>query len=88
MLLISTFFVALNVATTVIGSMPSSVGTAENPVYGGELQIQANIEDVILSKMPTIDVLPDSWDWRTKGVMSTDLNQHIPVYWYVLKRTS
>lgn len=27
--------------------------------------------------------LPENFDYRPKGLLTTDLNQHIPVYWYV-----
>ncbi len=26
--------------------------------------------------------LPESLDYRTQGLLTTSLNQHIPVYWY------
>ncbi|RYG97474.1 hypothetical protein EON65_52825 [archaeon] len=25
--------------------------------------------------------LPTNWDYREKGLLTADLNQHIPVYW-------
>lgn len=25
--------------------------------------------------------LPSHWDYREKGLLTSDLNQHIPVYW-------
>jgi hypothetical protein len=28
-----------------------------------------------------IKTLPPSFDYRPKGLLTTDLNQHIPVYW-------
>jgi hypothetical protein len=28
-----------------------------------------------------IERLPISWDYRPLGLLTTDLNQHIPVYW-------
>lgn len=56
--------------------------TAEKPVYTGELQLQGEFPDVVINQ-PKYgdDALPASWDWRTFGYMTTDLNQHIPVYW-------
>jgi hypothetical protein len=29
--------------------------------------------------------LPASLDYRAVGLLTTDLNQHIPVYWYVVR---
>jgi hypothetical protein len=29
-----------------------------------------------------VKILPLSWDPRSKGLLTTDLNQHIPTYWY------
>ena len=67
-----------------------------NILYIGEIQLQveANLND---KKLQTIDSstnkreiykkadeLPPSWDWRSLGLMTTDLNQHIPTYWYIL----
>lgn len=53
------------------------------PTYGGEIIDMGDIPDLI--KTPINygkDPLPDSWDWRKLGLMTTDLNQHIPQYWY------
>ena len=52
------------------------------PVYKGEIKIQGEFPDVVKSPIPKADVLPASWDWRSSGLMTTDLNQHIPTYWY------
>jgi hypothetical protein len=52
-----------------------------NVVFGGELVMQDGIEDVVVSDPHYPDIVPDSWDWRNFGFMTTDLNQHIPVYW-------
>ena len=49
-------------------------GTLENPVYGGEIVLQ-EVESVVKSEMPRVDVLPANFDWRTSGFLSTDLNQ-------------
>ena len=60
----------------------AAIGTAKQPIYNGELALQGNIPDVALPfPYPTDDELPASWDWRSRGLMTTDLNQHIPVYW-------
>jgi cathepsin X len=47
-----------------------------------ELVIQDNIEWVIKTKQPLMSKgqLPESLDYRTDGLLTTDLNQHIPVY--------
>jgi hypothetical protein len=52
------------------------------PIYTGEIQLQGEFPDVVktVTKFGD-DPLPASWDWRTTGFMTTDLNQHIPVYW-------
>ena len=49
--------------------------------FGGEIVKISGIEDVVVSDPKYPDVVPDSWDWRKLGLMTTDLNQHIPVYW-------
>ena len=54
------------------------------PTYGGEIIDMGDIPDVIKNPIDYgKDVLPDSWDWRKLGLLTTDLNQHIPQYWYV-----
>lgn len=70
------------IALTISGAAAAQVGTLENPIYTGELKLQGNIPDVIINQPNYGDEpLPASWDWRALGLMSTDLNQHIPVYW-------
>lgn len=54
-----------------------------NVVFGGELVMPQEIEDVVVSDPKYPELVPDSWDYRKLGFMTTDLNQHIPVYWYV-----
>ncbi len=34
-------------------------------------------------KVTPASELPASLDYRTRGLLTSDLNQHIPVYWYV-----
>jgi len=36
-------------------------------------------------KVTPASELPASLDYRTRGLLTSDLNQHIPVYWYVFK---
>jgi len=52
--------------------------------YGGEIVYQGDFDDVIKSPLPQNYLqssdLPASLDWRETGLMTTDLNQHIPVY--------
>lgn len=60
-----------------------SVVSGYNIQYGGEIIKQFNISDVVLSELPQ-DIMKDEdvathWDWREKGLQTTDLNQHIPV---------
>lgn len=66
----------------------ASVGIASalgSPVveYAGEIKLQGDFPDVVHSPLPSdtikVEDLPEAWDWRGKGVMTTDLNQHIPV---------
>lgn len=40
-------------------------------------------EQVIKSPRPAFKAgeLPTNFDYRTKGLLTMDLNQHIPVYW-------
>jgi hypothetical protein len=47
------------------------------------LQDQAKIGEVVKTKVNYLraDQLPANFDYRTKGLLTTDLNQHIPVYW-------
>ena len=47
-----------------------------------ELVLQDNIPDVIKTKQPLFaaEELPESLDYRQLGLMTMDLNQHIPVY--------
>ncbi len=74
-------FACVIIALGITGAV-AQIGTLENPIYTGELKLQGNIPDVVINP-PKYgdDALPSSWDWRTLGLMSTDLNQHIPVYW-------
>jgi len=51
------------------------------PTYGGEIQYQGDFPDLVKKPIDYgTDALPDSWDWRKLGLMTTDLNQHIPQY--------
>ncbi len=53
--------------------------------YRNELILQGdhNIPEVVKSSPPRYraDELPTNFDYRTKGLLTSDLNQHIPVYW-------
>jgi len=53
--------------------------------YKNELVLigDEKIGEVVKSVPPrkTKDQLPASLDYRPLGLMTTDLNQHIPVYW-------
>jgi hypothetical protein len=65
-------------ALSACGVLSSSL----NPIYSGELKIQDDLPPLT----PTVyadQEVPGAWDWREKGLMTTDLNQHIPVYWCV-----
>lgn len=47
------------------------------------LQDPAVVKDHVVSARPSFASLPTSLDYREKGLLTTDLNQHIPVYWFV-----
>ncbi|KAJ1400321.1 hypothetical protein B484DRAFT_458183 [Ochromonadaceae sp. CCMP2298] len=58
-----------------------ALARGETPIYAGELQLQEGIEDFVTNPVNyEVNDLPTSWDWREKGLLTTDLNQHIPVY--------
>ena len=48
------------------------------------LQNETEVGEVVTSKRPheylKASDLPESLDYRTDGLLTTDLNQHIPVY--------
>lgn len=55
-------------------------------MYEGEVRrVGGAEEEVILSRpLPweriADEAVPAAWDWRSKNLLTTDLNQHIPVY--------
>jgi len=53
---------------------------AHEAVYSGEIVLQTGVEDVLLTAPPRSAQLPAAWDWRSTGMLTTDLNQHIPTY--------
>lgn len=57
-----------------------ALSSALKPIYNGELRLQEDLPYLPPTVYADQD-LPASWDWREKGLMTTDLNQHIPVYW-------
>jgi len=50
--------------------------------YKNELVLQDPevVGEVVKTHIVRAATLPDSWCWKSKGLLSTDLNQHIPVY--------
>ena len=63
-------------------TLARSVSVDPVPTYAGEIVYQGEFPDVIVhptdfSKIP----VPSSWDWRKLGLLTADLNQHIPQYW-------
>lgn len=48
--------------------------------YTGEIKIQGDFPDVIKTQTNFSRFVPTAWDWRKKGLLTTDLNQHIPQY--------
>lgn len=63
-----------------------SVGASAEKERRNELVLQADKEvgQVVLTQRPheylKASDLPESLDYRTEGLLTTDLNQHIPVY--------
>ncbi len=53
--------------------------------YKNELMLEGDdlIEDVVKTKMvyKKASELPANFDYRPLGLLTADLNQHIPVYW-------
>lgn len=51
--------------------------------YKSELVLQdpAVVGEHVVSAPRKVTKLPTSLDYREKGLLTTDLNQHIPVYW-------
>lgn len=47
-----------------------------------EIVLKDDVEFVVKTKQPSFksSELPEGLDYRTKGLLTTDLNQHIPVY--------
>lgn len=48
-----------------------------------ELVLKGNVGKVVKTQMKykTAAELPENFDYRPLGLLTTDLNQHIPVYW-------
>ena len=63
----------------------NTIYSLDNIIYGGEIKLQSETEEyVVKTSPPVIDgELPIDWDWRKKGLLTTDLNQHIPQYWLI-----
>jgi hypothetical protein len=61
------------------------VAAAVTPAYKNELVLVGDekIEEVVKSPRPVFGAteLPKSLDYRPLGLLTQDLNQHIPVYW-------
>lgn len=68
--MLQVFFIFLTVVSSIVSA------------YRNELIIQEGIQHVVKNPTPKIprDQLPAQWDWREKGLLTTDLNQHIPQY--------
>lgn len=81
--------IVLSVANGNDEAEKESMGSKNQPRYGGDIKIFGEYDEIVLSPLPSDTVktedLPVGWDWRTQGpgglsVLTTDLNQHIPVY--------
>ena len=74
------------IATSAFVYYTATASESREATYGGEIKLinqrRADEKDVVKSPLPSeyIQSVPSSWDWREKGLMTTDLNQHIPVY--------
>ena len=51
----------------------------KNVVFSGEIEILGDFDDVVKTEIPRVPI-PDAWDWRKLGLVTIDLNQHIPQY--------
>jgi hypothetical protein len=51
--------------------------------YRNEVIEIPNVGDAVKTPQPKFlkEELPTSWDYRSMGLLTADLNQHIPVYW-------
>lgn len=51
--------------------------------FSGEIKRDDNYYDIERKyKSDETTNIPENWDWKERGLMTTDLNQHIPTYWY------
>jgi hypothetical protein len=75
----------------VIVALVAVLAVAANGVFGkiverpSELVLQEDhlVGEVVRSPRPVYNAstIPDSLDYRAQGLLTADLNQHIPVYW-------
>ena len=83
-MLLQLLLAAVTASNAVVANSNSNFIGGHEIQYGGEIIRMGNFEDVIVSPLPSETVkdedVPASWDWRTKKLLTTDLNQHIPVY--------
>lgn len=80
----SLFLVIVAVLAVIFSSAEAASKMARTGVkqFGDE-----NLPPVIkkpLDYAAIVKSLPPSWDYRPLGLMTTDLNQHIPTYWCVI----
>ena len=63
------------------GLIPDTFKALKDVLFQGEIDIKLeNDNGVVKTKLESVGPIPASWDWREKGLMTTDLNQHIPQY--------
>ena len=60
-------------------SLLSVAAAYKNELVLQDPKVVGEVVKTVLTKVSS-SALPTGWDWREKGLMSTDLNQHIPVY--------
>jgi cathepsin X len=76
-----TQFVVLLLALAILGL---TFSFEEKQPYRNELDLVGDdiIGEVVRSRRPSFakEDLPENWDYRTQGLLTSDLNQHIPTY--------
>ncbi len=73
-------------STLIVALIVAFIALIEGAKYKNEIIDfgDENLPPVIkqpLDYAAIIQRLPSSWDYRSKGLLTTDLNQHIPTYW-------
>lgn len=64
----------------VLATILAAVARKNELVLLGDEKIGEVVKTPIVHKARAS--LPENFDYRALGLLTTDLNQHIPVYWY------